>query len=77
MDTSKKEYHVTDFTVKIVVVDMLVVLRKLNPSPVWLRSLRMLSAAELSILCLRGRNALIFKKASARTRCALEVAAYV
>ena len=51
MDTSKKEYHVTDFTVKIVVVDMLVVLRKLNPSPVWLRSLRMLSAAELSILC--------------------------
>jgi len=55
MDTSKKEYHVTDFTVKIVVVDMLVVLRKLNPSPVWLRSLRMPSAAELSILCLRGR----------------------
>lgn len=76
MDTSKKEYHVTDFTVKIVVVDMLVVLRKLNPSPVWLRSLRMLSAAELSILCLRGRICLIFKKASARTRCALEVAAY-
>ena len=29
MDTSKKEYHVTDFTVKIVVVDMLVVLLSL------------------------------------------------
>lgn len=28
MDTSKKEYYVTDFTVKIVVVDILVVLSK-------------------------------------------------
>ena len=55
MDTSKKEYYVTDFTVKIVVVDILVVLSKMNSSPVWLRSLRRLSAAELSILCLRGR----------------------
>lgn len=30
MDTSKKEYYVTDFTVKIVVVDILVVLSKMN-----------------------------------------------
>ena len=38
MDTSKKEDLVSDVTVKILVVDMLVGLRKLNPSPVWLRS---------------------------------------
>lgn len=52
MDMLKKEYYVMDFIVKIVVVDMFVVLRKLNLLLVWLCSLRMLSVVELSILCL-------------------------